>query len=217
MSLFAFCITSGDDDVLIDTFDFVLDAGVPDEAWEWISWRDQEGRIFALIKGSTAARGAFLSADGLRPIRLSVAERFATDSRSKWDEPRSAEDGRRIFNNWVSEPLVPQSEDVVVPTAPVQGAATNPMRRRATPEKLHKNLVPLERKPVAVAPNKQQSQPPAAKKSHGGFDQRGTKKSEPSAERKRQSQVLEAFGQTMMNKTDINGNKITLYRPKEVD
>lgn len=218
-TLFAFCVTDGDEDSLLDLLDEVFDAGIKDAEWEWVCWSDPKDRIFAVVKGNLASRGAFLASEHARPVRLSIAHRFSEDNRADWTEPKSGSEGRERLETWLRESgIAPLNPEIITADLPKvvtsQGPSPLVLQGRA---RLERHAVPLEPNPDWAAP-KSDSDRRGGEDRHNGGERRGSPpahKSRSGADRDSGgavNSVIAAFGMAMAGSTDENGNKFSLYR-----
>lgn len=214
--LFSFCVQEGGEDAVLDILDDVLEAGVEDSEWEWLSWTDVNERVFCVIRGSLSSRGAFLDAEGVRQIRLSVAHRFASDNRCEWDYPSTAQEGREQFDEWLSDAGVEPLDDSVF------GGATLPPPKPSKPSKptpmILRGRERLEEKAVVLPPPSPgaSDRPNVTKKKKSEYGGGGQRRQQGQARPKVKgsTSVLDAFRNSIHGEGS-DGKGFSLYGFKE--
>ncbi len=212
-TLFAFCVTEGGEEALLDLLEHVSECDVPDEDWQWVSWVDtNRDRVFAVVRGTMAARGAFCSRPDLaRVIRLSVAARNATDNRHEWAEPATATEGRATLDRWMGDPGIESLTQVDIdamlpPPAPREDPRPLVLQRRDSLERHFAPLTPAER-PTA-SPRSGEGRP------SGGDGGRHHQQRKPATSGGGGGGILAAFGMQMEGRKDSAGRAFSLYAAK---
>lgn len=204
-STFALSIDGDDEDAELDLLDAVLDAGIDDDQWDWLVWQDARGYSVMVVRGTLAARGAFVDAGIGSTLSLAQAHASASDNRSQWRVPRSASEGVDALDHWLREPGFEITREALTPTpvASRSAAPAAPLKPRGR-DRLPSIAVPV------VPASQQPSQPSSHRASSGGGQRSGQRRAR--ATSMESHPALAAFAAGLADKSDSSGKAFDLYR-----